>query len=78
MLSAATAAVILFAIHTARHRNPLIDRSVFALRTFTGASTVMLLFSVAFSAMLFSRVRWAQDVWGWSPLQTGLAIAPGP
>jgi hypothetical protein len=28
--------------------------------------------------MLFSRVLWLQDVWGWSALQTGLAIAPGP
>lgn len=78
VLSAATAAVVLFAAHTARHRNPLIDRSLFALRSFTGASTVVLVFSVAFGAMLISRVLWAQDVWGWSALQTGLSIAPGP
>ncbi|MEH0580241.1 MFS transporter [Streptomyces sp. B21-108] len=78
VLSAAAAAVVLFVIHTARHRSPLIDRSLFALRTFTGASTVALVFSAAFGAMLLSRVLWAQDVWGWSPLRTGLAIAPGP
>ena len=28
--------------------------------------------------MLLSRVLWAQEVWHWSALQTGLAIAPGP
>jgi MFS family permease len=28
--------------------------------------------------MLLSRVLWAQDVWHWSPLLTGLSIAPGP
>jgi MFS family permease len=28
--------------------------------------------------MLLSRVLWAQDVWHWSALTTGLAIAPGP
>ena len=28
--------------------------------------------------MLLSRVLWAQDVWHWSPLITGLSIAPGP
>ena len=38
----------------------------------------MTLFSIAFGAMLLSIVLWEQDVWGWSALQTGLAIAPGP
>jgi MFS family permease len=38
----------------------------------------VLLFSVAFGAMLLSRVLWAQDVWHWSPLTTGLSVAPGP
>ena len=68
----------LFAAHCARHRNPLIDRALFRLRPFTGASMVALLFSAAFGAMLLSRVLWAQDVWHWSPLITGLSIAPGP
>ena len=35
-------------------------------------------FSIAFGAMLLSVVLWDQEVWGWSALQTGLAIAPGP
>jgi MFS family permease len=39
---------------------------------------VALLFSAAFGAMLLSRVLWAQDVWHWSPLTTGLSVAPGP
>ncbi len=28
--------------------------------------------------MLLSIVLWCQEVWGWSALQTGLGIAPGP
>jgi MFS family permease len=56
----------------------MIDRSLFRLRPFTGASAVALFFSAAFGAMLLSRVLWAQDVWHWSALKTGLAIAPGP
>jgi MFS family permease len=68
----------LFAAHTAWHRNPLVDRALFRLRPFTGASAVALLFMASFGAMLLSRVLWAQDVWHWSALQTGLAIAPGP
>jgi EmrB/QacA subfamily drug resistance transporter len=76
----ATGAVALaaFAAHTLRARNPLIDRALFKLRPFTGASAVAVFFSAAFGAMLLSRVLWAQDVWHWSPLTTGLAIAPGP
>src|SRR5687767_1425529 len=35
-------------------------------------------FSVSFGAMLLSLVLWMQDVWGWSALATGLAVAPGP
>jgi EmrB/QacA subfamily drug resistance transporter len=68
----------LFALHCARSRNPLIDRELFRLRPLIGASAVALLFMTAFGAMLLSRVLWAQDVWHWSALSTGLAIAPGP
>jgi len=77
-LALATVALGLFAVHLARHPNPLIDRALFRLPPFTGASAVALLFSAAFGAMLLSRVLWAQDVWHWSPLLTGLSIAPGP
>ncbi len=58
--------------------SPLIDPALFRGRAFNGASVVAVLFSVAFGAMLFSRVLWCQDEWGWSALHTGLAIAPGP
>ncbi len=77
-LAAAVVALALFALHCARSSNPLIDGALFRVRPFTGSSVVALAFSIAFGAMLFSRVLWLQDVWGWSALQTGLAIAPGP
>jgi EmrB/QacA subfamily drug resistance transporter len=72
------AAIAAFALHSLRARNPLVDRTLFRLRPFTGASAVALFFSAAFGAMLLSRVLWAQDVWHWSALTTGLSIAPGP
>jgi EmrB/QacA subfamily drug resistance transporter len=77
-LAAGVALLTLFAIHTGRAHNPLVDRSLFRLRPFTGASIVALFFSASFGAMLLSRVLWAQDVWHWSALTTGLSIAPGP
>ncbi len=78
VLALAAVALLLFVAHTARHRNPLVDRGLFRLRSFTGASIVALFFSAAFGAMLLSRVLWAQNVWHWSALLTGLSIAPGP
>jgi EmrB/QacA subfamily drug resistance transporter len=77
-LGGSVVALLLFALHSARHRNPLIDRELFRLRPLIGASAVALIFMAAFSGMLLSRVLWAQDVWHWSALSTGLAIAPGP
>ncbi|HEY1522317.1 MAG TPA: MFS transporter [Solirubrobacteraceae bacterium] len=67
-----------FALHCARARRPLIDRGLFRLRPLIGASAVSLFFTAAFGGMLLSRVLWAQEVWHWSALSTGLAIAPGP
>jgi MFS family permease len=55
-----------------------VQPALFRLRSFTGASLVAVVFSAAFGAMLLSRVVWAQDVWHWSALVTGLSIAPGP
>jgi EmrB/QacA subfamily drug resistance transporter len=78
VLALAVVGLGLFAAHTARHANPLIDRALFRVRPFTGASAVTVLFSMAFGAMLLSRVLWAQDVWHWSALATGVSIVPGP
>ena len=80
MASLAGAVVILaaFGVHCLRHSNPLIDRSLFRVREFTGASVVAAVLSAAFGAMLLSLVLWEQTVWGWSALHTGLTVAPGP
>ena len=83
---AATVAALAAAVDRARpcspwtlrsRRNPLVDRSLFRLRPFTGASIAMLLFSTAFGAMLLSLVVWQQDVWGWSALRPGWRSRPG-
>jgi MFS family permease len=67
-----------FVLHCLRDRNPLLDRDLFRRRSFTGASVVSTLYSIAFGAFLLSLVLWDQNVWHWSALRTGLAIAPGP
>jgi MFS family permease len=78
VLTASLVVLGLFALHCARHHNPLIEPGLFRVRTFSGASLAMLLFSVSFGAMLLSIVLWMQDAWDWSALRSGLGLAPGP
>ncbi|MGH7073232.1 MAG: MFS transporter [Stellaceae bacterium] len=79
-LSLAVSAVCLalFIRHCRRSSNPFVDPALFRIRQFTGATLAMAPYSIAFGAMLFSIAVWEQDIWGWSALQAGLAIAPGP
>jgi MFS family permease len=78
VLVGSVAVIGLFVLHCLRDRNPLLDRDLFRRRSFTGASVVSTLYSVAFGGFLLSLVLWDQNVWHWSALHTGLAIAPGP
>jgi Major Facilitator Superfamily len=78
VLVGSVAVIGLFVLHCVRDSNPLLDRDLFRRRSFTGASVVSTLYSVAFGAFLLSLVLWDQNVWHWSALHTGLAIAPGP
>jgi EmrB/QacA subfamily drug resistance transporter len=78
VLVGSVAVIAKFVVHCLRSSNPLLDRDLFRRRSFTGASVVATLYSVAFGALLLSLVLWFQNVWHWSALHTGLAIAPGP
>ena len=77
-LGISAALLTVFVGHCLRARNPLVEPALFRAGGFAGSSIVMTLFSVSFGAMLLSLVLWMQDVWGWSALATGLAVAPGP
>ena len=77
-LLVAFAILALFVWHTLVSPRPLVAPSLFRSRHFVGASAVGLLFSLAFAAMLLSLSLWEQDVWHWTALRSGLAIAPGP
>lgn len=67
-----------FALHCARAASPMIDPALFRIRNFSGATLTAIPFGIAFGAFLISVVLWEQNVWHWTALQTGLAIAPGP
>ncbi|GAA0462967.1 MFS transporter [Streptomyces stramineus] len=77
-LVAAAALLALFVYSSARHPSPILPLPLLRVPAVGPATFANLLFAVAFAAMLLSGVLWCQQVWHWSPLKTGLAIAPGP
>ena len=66
------------ALQTAKAADPIVDLEVVRLPHFAAVSVNLLVFHVAFGAMLLSLVLWLEHVWGYSALRTGLAVAPGP
>ncbi|WP_067685991.1 MFS transporter [Nocardia jejuensis] len=81
VLTAFAVAVVLavvFAVSSRRHASPVVDPALLRLPNFALMVGNAVLFNIAFAGMLLSVVLWAQNVWGWSALKTGLAIAPGP
>jgi EmrB/QacA subfamily drug resistance transporter len=69
---------IAFVMRSRNHESPVVELSLLRVRRFAAASAATLVYSAGFAAMLFSSIVWTQAEWGWSPLKTGLAFAPGP
>ncbi|MFI8277552.1 MFS transporter [Streptomyces sp. NPDC085929] len=67
-----------FLRRSARHPAPIIELPLLRVPSFAAANTAALLFTVAFAGMLLTSTLWCQQIWGYSALRTGLAIAPGP
>jgi EmrB/QacA subfamily drug resistance transporter len=81
VLGSIVAAVLLlglFAHRSARHPAPVIEPHLLRLPAFGTATAASVVFGAAFGAMLLLVTLWCQDVWGWSALRTGFAVAPGP
>ncbi|MFJ2090803.1 MFS transporter [Streptomyces sp. NPDC087901] len=81
VLASLAAAVLLtgaFWLRSARHPAPVVEPSLLRAPSFVAATLAALLFTVAFASMLLTSVLWCQQVWGYSAIRTGLAIAPGP
>jgi hypothetical protein len=68
----------LFGVRNRRQPSPVIDPDLLRVRTFAWSNATSLAFSVAFAANLLLAILWMQDVWHFSPIETGLAVAPGP
>ncbi|GHB11127.1 MFS transporter [Streptomyces tendae] len=77
-LAAAALLGAVFWWRSARHPVPVVEIPMLRIRAFGVATLSALLFTVAFAAVLLTSVLWCQQVWGYSAIRTGLAIAPGP
>jgi hypothetical protein len=78
LLIAAAVSTAIFAWRSSRHPSPVLEIGLLRSRGFAVATLSTLLISAALGAFLLSGVLWVQDVWHWSALRSGLAIAPGP
>jgi EmrB/QacA subfamily drug resistance transporter len=67
-----------FVARCATHRAPVIELALLRVRSFSGAFIASLLFYAAFGAFVLNTVEFLTGVWHYSPLEAGLAIAPGP
>jgi len=76
----ATFAVLLagFLSRSARHREPVLDLTLFRSRTFAVANLATLLYAMGFFAMLLGNILFLTSVWRYSILLAGLAVTPGP
>jgi MFS family permease len=75
---AAAAGLLATARSVVRSDQPIVDLALLRLPHFAPMSAYLLVFHVAFGAMLLSVVLWQQEVWRFSALETGLGVAPGP
>src|SRR5262245_27064496 len=76
LLSAAL--LVLFVLRSARHAAPVIELSLFRVRSFAVANAGGFVFALGFYALLLCNVLFLTSVWGYSILKAGVALTPGP
>ena len=78
MLAGGFALVGAFVARCATVRNPVLALELFSERGFRWANLAQLLYGTGFTIMFFGNVQFLSEVWGYSPVRVGLAMAPGP
>lgn len=78
LLAAALIAALITVRRSLTVANALLEPSLFSGREFTTSAIALFLFFIAFAVWLLITVLFLQDLWHYSALKAGLAIAPGP
>jgi EmrB/QacA subfamily drug resistance transporter len=77
-LAGGVALLALCALRSSRHSAPVVELSLFRVRSFAVATGGVALFAMGFYALLLGNVLFLTQVWGWSILTAGFALTPGP
>jgi EmrB/QacA subfamily drug resistance transporter len=76
--AAAALLAVAFVARSARHPAPVLELELVRAPAFALASAASLLFFAGFAALLISGPLFLTQVWGYSILEAGFAVAPGP
>ncbi|MGA8257551.1 MAG: DHA2 family efflux MFS transporter permease subunit [Nocardioides sp.] len=69
--------LVVVGLRVRTHPVPVVDRELLRIRTFALGSLGTLLAGIGMYAYLLNHILWLNLVWGYSLLQSGLAVAPG-
>jgi NTE family protein len=67
-----------FVWRSATHPHPVVELSLFRVRSFAAACAGVGIFSLGFYALLLSGILFLTGVWHYSILKAGFAVTPGP
>lgn len=65
-------------VRSRSHPAPVLDLSLFSIRRFAVSGSLVAVYNMATTGYWFAAPVFLQEIWGWSILESGLAIAPGP
>jgi MFS family permease len=77
-ITAGVVVLAAFIAHQSRTARPAMDLALFESHNFRWANASTVVFGIAFSAMFLSSILFLTSVWGWSILEAGFGVAPGP
>src|SRR4051794_1778305 len=60
------------------HPHPVLEFSLFRVRSFATACAGVGMFALGFYAVLLANILFLTSIWGYSVLQAGFAVTPGP
>ncbi|MCA1682528.1 MAG: MFS transporter, partial [Actinobacteria bacterium] len=77
-LAVAVAVAAVFAWRCTWHRSPMLDLELLRIRAIAVANVLMLVAAAGYFAYILCNVLFLTSVWGYSVLDAGLALTPGP
>jgi EmrB/QacA subfamily drug resistance transporter len=73
-----TLTLIAFVVRSSRVASPALDLTLFDERTFSLANAAVFFYSIGFTAMFFGSILFLTRIWGYTLVQAGLSLMPGP